>query len=118
MSIRVEFEGFVNGIREYSWGVAYDVAHSQRRKDPSGNWVTDGYDYFSVAGEPGFQVKDRVKVVGTLKTKIYDKKDGSGKGVALDVRAETITKIGAAPASVPDMQKIWPEVKQIPDTPF
>jgi hypothetical protein len=118
MSIRVEFEGFVNEVKPFDWGTVYNVSHSQRRKNEAGEWVTDGYDYFDVTGEAGLDVKDRVKIVGTLKTKRFDKRDGS-KGIALQVRAESITKVGAAPASVADMQKIWPDVKQIPDdTPF
>lgn len=118
MSIRVEFKGFVNEVKPFDWGTVYNVSHSQRKKNAAGEWITDGYDYFDVTGDPGFEVKDRVKIVGTLKTKRFDNPDGS-KGIALQVRAETITKVGAAPASVPDMQKIWPEVKQIPeDTPF
>ena len=120
MSIRVEFEGFVNEVKPFDWGTVYNVSHSQRAKNHQGEWETTGYDYFDVSGDPGFAKDDRVKIVGTLKTKRFDKKDGT-KGIALQVRAESIERVERGtpkPASVPDMQKIWPEVKQVPDTPF
>ena len=125
MALKVEFEAWVNEVREFQWGVVYNVSHAQRVKNHQGEWETTGYDYFDVSGEPGFQKDDRVKVVGNLKTKRYDKKDGS-KGIALQVRAESIEKVTRvqgkdipAPASVPDMQDVWPTLKQVPDdTPF
>ena len=121
MAIKIEFEGYVNEVREFEWGVVYNVSHSQRIKNHQGEWETAGYDYLDVSGVAGFQKDDRVKVTGNLKTKRYDKKDGS-KGIALQVRAETIEKVEkspARPATVGDMQELWPNVKQIPDdTPF
>jgi single-stranded DNA-binding protein len=101
-------------------------------KNHQGEWETTAYDYFDVTGEPGFHKDDRVKVVGNLKTKRYDKKDGS-KGISLQVRAESIEKVernshvnpahqavlNNATASVSDMQQVWPTLKQVPeDTPF
>lgn len=115
MAINIEFRGFVNKIRQYDWGTAYDVSHNQVKKSADGKWETTGRDYFSVTGPQGFQENDQVIVKGTLVTKVYDKKDGSGKGVALNVRAESMERVQPKPASVPDMQNIWPDVKQIPD---
>ena len=118
MTIRVEFDGFINKVREYEWGVVYDIAHTQRKKQPDGTFANDGKDYFSVTGEKGMSEGDLVSVKGTLKTKTYDKRDGSGKGVALNVRATEMTRratLGGQPASVSDMQGLWPEVKQVPD---
>jgi hypothetical protein len=123
MAVRVEFEAWVNEVRQFDWGVVYNVSHAQRVKNHQGEWETTAYDYFDVTGEPGFHKDDRVKVVGNLKTKRYDKKDGS-KGISLQVRAESIEKVERAaatprPASVPDMQQVWPTLKQVPeDTPF
>jgi single-stranded DNA-binding protein len=132
MAIKVEFEAWVNEVREFDWGVVYNVAHPQRAKNHQGEWETTGYDYLDVTAERGFQKDDRVKVVGTLKTKRYDKKDGS-KGISLQVRAESIEKVernshvnpthqaalNKVTASVPDMQEVWPALRQVPDdTPF
>ena len=116
MAVSVEFEGFVNDVRQFDWGVVYDVSHRQVTKDASGEWETAGYDYFSVTvSEHNAEVeKDvRVKVKGTLKTKRYDKKDGSGKAVALNVRASSV-EVTKKPASVSEMQEIFPGMKQVP----
>lgn len=101
MAVKIEFSGYVNRVREYDWGVAYDVSHNQliRKND---QWQVAGRDYFSVVGPEGaplFAENDVVHIKGTLKTKVYDKKDGSGKGIALNVRAEEMVKDGQ---SIPD----------------
>lgn len=113
--IQIEFRGFVNRVRTYDWGVAYDVTHNQVKKAADGKWETTGRDYFSVVAPAGFQENDQVDIKGTLVTKVYDKKDGSGKGVALNVKAESMERVPPKGASVPEMQDIWPTVKQIPD---
>jgi single-stranded DNA-binding protein len=118
--IRVEFKGYVNSVRTFDWGTVYNVSHSQVRKNHQGEWETVGRDYFSVVAPQGagpFAENDQVEVVGKLKTKTYDKKDGSGKGVSLEVRADEMRKADRTgkPATVPEMQAIWPDVKQIPD---
>lgn len=117
--IEITFIGFINKVREYSWGVVYDVSHAQRKKLDDGTWGNDGYDYFSVTGDRGFAENDLVEVKGKLKTKRYEKKDGSGTGLALNVRADLMTKVGygsgrGTTASVQEMQEIWPAVKEIP----
>jgi hypothetical protein len=91
MAVNIEFTGFVNGVRTFDWGVVYDVAHAQMMKDDQGDWKVAGKDYFSVTGPNGFVEGDMVKVVGTLKTKSYEKKDGT-KGIALNVRAKDMEK--------------------------
>lgn len=118
--IRVEFKGYVNGVRVFDWGTVYNVSHNQVRKNHQGEWETVGRDYFSVVAPDGagpFAENDQVEVVGKLKTKTYDKRDGSGKGVSLEVRADEMRKVerGNKPATVSDMQGVWPAVKQIPD---
>jgi len=92
MAVDIKFEGFVNGIRQFEWGTVYDVAHNQMMKDEQGEWKVDGKDYFSVTGPAGFEEGDRVAVVGRMKTKLFDKKDGS-KGVSLNVRATEMSKV-------------------------
>ena len=124
--IRVEFEGFVNEVLPYDWGIVYRVTHNQVRKNHQGEWETTGRDYLSVVVpadsttvKDTFAKDDRVEVTGKMKTKLYDKKDGSGKGISLEVRADTMVKAErggqAKPATVSEMQEIWPAVKQIPD---
>lgn len=114
MAVEVKFRGYVNEVRTFDWGTSYNVSHNQVRKNDEGKWETVGRDYFQVVGPAGFQENDQVEIVGTLKTKLYDKRDGS-KGIALQVRAQSMDKVQPKGASVPEMQNIWPEVKQIPD---
>jgi single-stranded DNA-binding protein len=118
--IRVEFKGYVNGVRTFDWGTVYNVSHNQVRKNHQGEWETVGRDYFSVVAPqdaPAFAENEQVEVVGKLKTKLYDKKDGSGKGISLEVRADEMRVVERSnkPASVSDIQGVWPAVKQIPD---
>ena len=118
--IRVEFKGYVNSVRVFDWGTVYNVSHNQVRKNHQGEWETVGRDYFSVVAPKDsatFAENDQVEVVGRLKTKTYDKRDGSGKGISLEVRADEMRTVqrGNKAASVPDMQNIWPDVKQVAD---
>jgi hypothetical protein len=127
--IKVEFKGYVNEVRTFDWGTVYNVSHNQVRKNHQGEWETVGRDYLSVIGPAGFAKDDQVEIVGKLKTKLYDKRDGSGKGISLEVRADEMRKVerngnvnpvmqqtvNKMTASVPDMQQVWPTVKQIPD---
>ena len=89
MAIQIEFTGFINSVKTFDWGTVYDVAHSQRVQNDNGEWETAGADYFSVIADPGFAENDRVTIKGRLKTKRFDKQDGT-KGIKLEVRAEEI----------------------------
>ena len=104
MAVDVKFEGYVNGVREFEWGVVYDVAHNQMLKDDQGDWKVDGKDYFSVTGPAGFAEGDKVAVVGRLKTKLFEKKDGS-KGVSLNVRASEMSKVERRGGNPQDTQQ-------------
>lgn len=118
MAVDVKFEGYVNGVRQFDWGVVYDVAHNQMMKDDQGDWKIDGKDYFSVTGPAGFAEGDKVAVVGRLKTKLFDKKDGS-KGVSLNVRATEMSKVERRPGNAQDTQQalegVFGAVKSIDD---
>jgi single-stranded DNA-binding protein len=128
--IRVEFKGYVNSVRVFDWGTVYSVSHNQVRKNHQGEWETVGRDYFSVVAPQGagpFAENDQVEVVGKMKTKTYDKRDGSGKGVSLEVRADEMRKVernghvnqtiqNIVNVSTPEIQDVWPAVKQVPDT--
>jgi len=122
MAVQIAFEGWIKDVREYDWGTVYNVAHRQVIKNAAQEWETAGYDYFSVSrekGAPGFEVGAKVAVKGTLKSKSYPKKDGSGTATALNVRAESFELAEQKAASVPDMQQVWPQLKQVDeDAPF
>ena len=120
MAIKIEFMGYINKLREYDWGVVYDVAHNQQQKT-DGQWRTVGRDYFSVVGPEGgprFAENDLVTIKGTMKTKVFDKRDGSGKGIALNVRAEEMTKAGTQrdatrPEKKAPVEDVWAEAAEI-----
>jgi len=114
MAVKVEFEGYVNEVKPFDWGTVYNVSHRQVIKNAAGQWETAGYDYFDVSvpkGTPEIAKDTKVKVVGTLKTKRFDKRDGS-KGIALQVRAESVEPLQKPQTP---MEQVWPDVKQIPD---
>jgi single-stranded DNA-binding protein len=127
--IRVEFKGYVNAVRVFDWGTVYNVSHNQVRKNHQGEWETVGRDYFNVVAPQGagpFQENDQVTVVGKLKTKTYDKRHGSGKGISLEVRADEMAKVernghvnptmqNIVNVSTPEIQNVWPAVKQVAD---
>lgn len=117
MAVKVEFEGYIKEVKPFDWGTVYTVAHRQVIMNAQKQWETAGYDYFEVSGEPGLEEDSKVKVVGNLKTKRFDKRDGS-KGVALQVRADSIEAL-QKPATMPEMQAALPGIREIPEeTPF
>ena len=123
MAIRIDFTGFVNEVKQFDWGTVYRMSHNQQQKNDQGQWETTGRDYFDVIGPAGFVESNRVTVKGTLKTKTYDKKDGSGKGVVLQVRAESMEHaVSNNPAPVQSapqqVQQVWPEVSEAGNAPF
>lgn len=113
MAIEIKFRGFINDILKFDWGTVYKVSHNQVRKTPSGEWETTGRDYLDVVGPEGFNKDDQVEVVGNLKTRMFDKKDGSGKGIALNVQAKEMSKVERGGATHAQMQQVWPEVRQV-----
>ena len=127
MAVKVQFRGFVNDIKQFDWGVIYNMAHSQRQKDEQGEWQTTGYDYFDVVDNSrmtSFVKGDQVEVSGNLKTRRYEGKDGVQR-IALQVRADSMDKVrgqARGPAAIeeafPGSTVIdgggWPEPKQAP----
>lgn len=73
----------------------FRIADSKSRKNDQGGWDTLAENWFNVAiwGELAeFYAKQltkgtRVKITGEFYQREYDKKDGTGKGVSLDVTA-------------------------------
>ena len=109
MALNIEFEGYVQEIKDFDWGRVVTVTHNQRLKSQTtGEWETVGKDYIEVTVEKGMNVpaKDApVKVSGSLKVSTYLKKDGS-TGVALKVRAKDISDPVRAKSSAPESE-IW-----------
>jgi len=121
MAVKVEFTGYINKVREYDWGVVYDTSHSQTQKK-DGQWQVVGRDYFSVVGPDGaprFAENDMVTIKGTLKTKTFDKKDGS-KGVALNVRAESMEMHAKTRPNQSVVEDVFKDLQEIPldEAPF
>jgi hypothetical protein len=120
MSIKVEFTGFVNEVREYEWGTVLKVSHNQVKKNDQGKWETIARDYMDVIvdGKTKFAENDRIDVVGKLKTKLYDKKDGT-KGISLEVRGDDVKKSQSSStpsgSSVPDS---WTQLPVDDSLPF
>lgn len=130
MAVKVAFRGFVNEVKQFDWGVIYDISHAQRQKDEQGEWVTKGYDYFNVIGEvpsPMYSKGDQVEVQGNLKTRRYEGKDGVMR-LSLQVRAERMTRIQGQKRADAAVQQVfgdvtpqvegnaWPEPKKAPVT--
>ena len=115
--IEVKFKGYVNEVKTYDWGTVYNVSHNQVRKNHQGEWETVGRDYLSVTGPAGFAENDQVEVVGSLKTKTYEKRDGS-KGIALQVRATSMSEVKrnshVNATHQQTLNSVWPEVNEIP----
>ncbi len=117
MAIQIEFQGFVNEVKNFDWGTVYNVSHNQVRKTPQGQWETVGRDYFSVVAPEGTQPlaeNMRVNVKGRLKTKTFEKRDGS-KGVSLEVRADEISVLAQGTlredkVNEAAVQAVWPTV--------
>jgi hypothetical protein len=105
--IEIKFRGFINEVKEFQWGTVYDMAHAQMRKNDEGKWETVGKDYFSVIGEPGFGKDQQVVVEGKLKTKVFEKRDGS-KGLSLEVRATTMTLFTPEKRNEAAILDTWP----------
>lgn len=105
MSIKVEFEGWVNEVKSFEWGHVLRVTHDQRAKnDQTGQWETVGKDYLdvTVTSDMLSTLHDAkvVRVVGNLKVGTYEKKDGTF-GVALKVRATELSPVERAKKAGP-----------------
>jgi single-stranded DNA-binding protein len=117
MAIQIEFQGFVNEVKNFDWGTVYNISHNQVRKTPQGTWETVGRDYFSVVAPEGGDVlaeNMRVQVKGRMKTKTFEKRDGS-KGMSLEVRADSITIMSAGTQREDKVNEaavnaVWPTV--------
>lgn len=116
MAIKISFEGFVESVRDFDWGTVYNMSHTQWRKEGE-EFVAAGKDYLNVIAPPNSaQEGDKVAVEGRMKTKRFEKKDGTW-GQSLEVRSDsfTVTKKGQEQTYSQQLESVWPEVQQIPD---
>ncbi|CAB4152920.1 hypothetical protein UFOVP609_34 [uncultured Caudovirales phage] len=109
MALNIEFEGYVNEIKQFDWGTVVQMSHAQRAKNQTtGEWETVGKDYIDVTVPTGMSVPAQNSVaviIGSLKVGTYAKKDGS-TGVSLKVRAKDI-RPGSRGKSAPAESEIW-----------
>lgn len=98
MALKIEFEGYVNEVKPFSWGTALRMSHSQRAKNKdTGIWETVGKDKLDVILPEGFNA-DLVKegmllnVLGTFKVETFEKRDGT-LDYAFKVRATDIEQV-------------------------
>ena len=94
MALNIEFEGFVQETKPFSWGNVAKVAHNQRAKNAAGEWETTGKDYLDVVLPDGVVVSDNslISVKGTFKVSTYPKKDGT-QGVSIKVNAKEVSPV-------------------------
>lgn len=109
MTLKIEFEGYVNEVKTFDWGTVASVAHAQRAKNAAGEWETVGKDYVDVTLPEGVSTVEnsKVKVVGSLKPDAYTNKNGEAKP-RLKVRAWEFEQVDALPGSA--APRIVPQV--------
>jgi hypothetical protein len=103
--IKVEFTGYVNEILPFDWGTILKVSHQQQKQNDQGQWETVGYDRFDVVLQKDDIAPAQgsiVTVTGRMKSKEFDRRDGS-KGMALEVRADSVTLFKRKPAADADL---------------
>ena len=104
MALNIEFEGYVNEVKEFGWGNVAKMSHNRRKKNEStGEWETVSKDYLDVVLPEGRTTTEGslLKVGGTFTVETFAKRDGS-TGIAIKVRAEYVQPVerGSRPSSV------------------
>lgn len=93
MAATIKINGWLNEVKQFSWGTALRVASSNRAKNDAGEWETVSRDYYDVVLGDGVTIdvaEGPVVVEGSFKLgKTYAKKDGT-TGVELKVRATAV----------------------------
>lgn len=86
MAIQVSVVGFLQEVKEFGWGTVLEIAHSNRKKNDSGEWETISTDYIDVIID-GKDVQayqhiltapksTKVSVKGNMKWNTYMRRDG------------------------------------------
>jgi len=105
----IELTGWLNDVKEFSWGVALKVAVDVRKKNHQDEWETVDKTVYDVTTEqrPALEGVKQVKVKGRISgTSTFQKRDGS-TGSAVKVRANTITPAGEKVAEAAILNQ-WP----------
>jgi len=94
---KVTVTGWLNDVKEFSWGVALKVAVDVRKKNHQDEWETVDKTVYDITTDkrPALEGVKQVTVQGRITgTATFEKRDGS-TGSAVKVRAETITPAGS-----------------------
>jgi len=105
----IELTGWLNDVKEFSWGVALKVAVDVRKKNHQDEWETVDKTIYDVTTDqrPTLEGVKQVKVKGRISgTSTFQKRDGS-TGSAVKVRANTITPAGEKVAEAAILNQ-WP----------
>lgn len=86
MAIQVSVTGFLQEVKEFSWGTVVELAHPNRKKNEAGQWETISTDYIDVIIDSkdaanyshitSAAKSTRLTVSGNLKWNAYTKRDG------------------------------------------
>lgn len=112
MALSLSFTGFVEEVKTFDWGSVVTVSHSNRQKNPQGEWETTSRDYIDVSVDPGSefdwllqaQKGTRISLSGNTKISTYPKKDGSS-GVRIKVWPKQAELVEAT--SAPKADNSW-----------
>ena len=108
MALSLSFTGFVEEVKTFDWGSVVTVSHSNRQKNPQGEWETTSRDYIDVSVDPtsefGWllqaQKGTRISVSGNTKITTYPKKDGTfGIGIKVWPKDAELVEANSAPKS-------------------
>jgi single-stranded DNA-binding protein len=96
--LKTEFVGFVDDVKTFDWGTIVKMTHNQRQLNDQGSWETIGKDYIDVKVKPehlaSVTIGQQLEVIGSLKVKTYQKKDGTS-GVQINVTAFEVKPAGS-----------------------
>jgi single-stranded DNA-binding protein len=86
MAIQVSVTGFMQEVKEFSWGTVLELAHPNRKKNDAGEWETISTDYIDIIVDSKDKAayanilsapkSTRIAVKGNLKWNAYTKRDG------------------------------------------
>lgn len=127
MAMKIEFTGWMNDRKDFSWGTVIKATHSVRRKDEAGEWQTVGKDYVDIVIEDSKRaefahildapVPCRIEVAGNVKPSHYEKRGDNGPEIVnylkvwpdnIEVMQQDFTPSNAQPQ----------DLSYLSDTPF
>lgn len=91
---QITVTGWLNDVKEFSWGTAIKVSVDVRKKTEAGAWETVDKTIYDVTTDQPLNLGDtkQVRVTGRISgTSTFQKRDGT-TGAAVKVRAESIVR--------------------------